>query len=471
VLLEVAYFNRANIRTSSRTLGLTTEASYRFERGVDIENLHAASNRAADLIQDIAGGQLGEFIDLYPTKRELNRIESPDISAAVSRLTGLGVAESECIRILGLLGISSEETGVFTSPSWRHDIAIEEDLVEEIARHTGYENIADELPPAYGAGEYQASEARVKHLRQTLVDLGFDEAISYSFIDTKFDDTYELIPGVVNENADDTFVTLRDSVIEGAVRMRPTLLPGLLDSVRLNLNHQRRDLKLFELGKVFAATHGETGLPNEQESFALVITGGEVLEDRAMPLRDVDFYDAKGSVEAALRAAGLKRIEFVQADIKHLRKGQAASVWVNGRAIGNVGRLSDDIAAGHKFRQPVYVAEINLQMVLGVQVEPVVYRPLPKYPGIVRDVSLIGKRDVTFESIRTTVFDQNVKLCRNVMFVDVYEGKGMAQGERSITIRLEYRSEERTLIEDEVEVLHRQVLSNIEQKLGLGIRS
>ena len=470
VLLEVAYFKRENIRASSRTLGLTTEASYRFERGVDIEYLHAASDRAAASTQDIAGGQPGEFIDLYPTKRELNRIDSPDISEAVSRLTGLDVADSECIRILGLLGISSEKTGVFTSPSWRHDISIEEDLVEEIARHSGYENIADELPPAYGAGEYQASEARVKHLRQTLVDQGFDEAISYSFIDTKFDDTYELIPGVVDENAADKFVTLRDSVIEGAVRMRPTLLQGLLDSVRLNFNHQRRDLKLFELGKVFAATHRESGLPNEQESFALVITGGEVLEDRAMPVREVDFYDAKGAVEAALQAAGLRRTEFVQADIKHLRKGQAASVLVGGKAIGHAGRLSDDIAAGYKFRQPVYVAEINLQVVLGVQVEAVAYRPLPKYPGIVRDVSLIGKRDVTFESIRTTVFEQNVELCRNVMFVDVYEGKGMAQGERSITIRLEYRSEERTLVEDEVEVLHRQVLSNIEEKLGLGIR-
>ncbi len=471
VLLEVAYFTRENIRTSSRTLGLTTEASYRFERGVDVENLHAASNRAADLIQDLAGGQLGDFIDLYPTKRELNRVESPDISAAVSRLTGLGVTESECIRILELLGISSGERGVFTSPSWRHDISIEEDLVEEIARHTGYENIANELPPAYDAGEYQASETREKHLRQTLVNMGFHEAISYSFIDTKSDDTYEPIPGVVDDNADDKFVTLRDSVIEGAVRMRPTLLQGLLDSVRLNFNHQCRDLKLFELGKVFAATHGENGLPNEQESFALVITGGEVLEDRAMPLRELDFYDAKGAVEAALGAAGLKRTEFVQANIKHLRKGQAASVLVNGRAIGNVGRLSDDIAAGHKFRQPVYVAEINLQMVLGVQVEPVAYRPLPKYPGIVRDVSLIGKRDVTFESIRATVLEQNVKLCRNVMFVDVYEGKGMAEDERSITIRLEYRSEERTLVEDEVEVLHRQVVSNIEQKLGLRVRS
>ena len=236
VLLEVAYFRRESIRHTSRALSLPTEASYRFERGVDIENLKTASDRAAGMIEEFAGGDLGEFIDVYPTKHKRNQIESRDISEAVMRLTGLDVPESDCIRILSALAIAADDGSprVFTSPSWRHDIAIEEDLVEEVARHVGYENIADELPPAYGAGEYQVSEVRKKLLRQTLVDMGFDEAISYSFIDTKFDHQYELIPGIADANPDDKFVTLQDSVIEGAVRMRPTLLPGLLDSVRLN---------------------------------------------------------------------------------------------------------------------------------------------------------------------------------------------------------------------------------------------
>ena len=241
VLLEVACFKRENIRATSRTLNLATEASYRFERGVDIENLIRASNRATELICELAGGEAGEFVDVYPTRFTPNQIESLDISAAVKRLTGLDVETVECVRILNALGIASNGgTQTFTAPSWRHDIGIEEDLVDEVARHVGYENIASELPPAYGAGEYQKNEVREKLLRQTLVDIGFDEAITYSFIDTKFDGVFETVPGLIDENTSEQYITLQDSVIEGAVRMRPSILPGLLDAIRLNLNHQRR---------------------------------------------------------------------------------------------------------------------------------------------------------------------------------------------------------------------------------------
>src|SRR5687768_9069291 len=182
VLLEVAYFKRESIRQTSRKLNLATEASYRFERGVDIENLINASNRAAELICDLAGGELGEIVDVYPTKFTANEVASADLPHAVKRLTGLHADISLCRRILNGLGIASraDDPNTFVSPSWRHDVYIEEDLVEEVVRHLGYENIAEEIPPAFGAGEYQAAEARKKLLRQSLVDLGFNEAVTYS---------------------------------------------------------------------------------------------------------------------------------------------------------------------------------------------------------------------------------------------------------------------------------------------------
>ena len=475
VLLEVAYFKRSNIRTTSRKLGLTTEASYRFERGVDIENLVRASNRATGLICELAGGVAGEFVDVYPTKFVANVIKSVDISVAVKRLTGLTVETAECVRILHALGIVLKDTyeisnlksHIFVSPSWRHDIAIEEDLVEEVARHAGYENIAVELPPAYGAGEYQATEVREKLLRQTLVDVGFNEAISYSFIDTKFDGVFATVPGLVDEKIDEQYITLQDSVIEGAVRMRSSILPGLLDAVRLNLNHQRRDLKLFELGKVFAAKSGEDYVPNERELLSLAITGGEIQQDRAMPVRDFDFYDAKGAVEAALDTVGINTVQFAATDVKHLRKGQSAAISLGGVAVGYLGRLSDEIAGNYKFKQAVYVAEIDLQAVLEVPVSPIAYKPLAKYPGITRDISLVVKRDVTFAEVRKAVTDQHFDLCRNVGFVDIYEGKGLADDERSVTIRLEYRSDERTLVDDEVEAMHKQIVGQVKQKLNV----
>jgi phenylalanyl-tRNA synthetase beta chain len=468
VLLEVAYFKRENIRATSRKLRLSTEASYRFERGVDIDNLIRASNRATELICELAGGTAGDLIDVYPTQTAANRVESNDIAAAVKHLTGLDLSTEECNRILENLGIArADESAIYTAPSWRHDIHIEEDLVEEVARHTGYENIGTELPPAFGAGEYQPGEEREKSLRQKLVDIGFNEALSYSFIDTRFDKLFEPVPGLVDDNAAEKLVTLQDSVIEGALLMRPSALPGLLDAIRLNFNHKRRDLRIFEMGKVFAGGSGEDGLPSERKVIAMVLTGSELSGKRALAVRELDFYDATGAVEAALEAAGVADIEIIAADIRHLRTGQAAIVIVNGIPVGTVGRLSDNIVTSHRFKQPVYVAEIDLEAVLEVAPEQVVFQPLARYPGIERDVSFVVPRDVTFAQIRAAAAAHQFELCRNIEFVDIYEGKGLAENERSITIRLEYRSDERTLVEDEVEAVHARILNHIDEQLRI----
>lgn len=478
VLLEVAYFDRANIRATSRKLNLATEAGYRFERGVDIEQLIGASARATELICELAGGKAVDLVDVYPTAFATNTIESADISAAVKRLTGLDVETSECESILGALGIlrsdhsaiPNPKSPIYIAPTWRHDLAIGEDLVEEVARHVGYENIAEELPPAFGAGEYQPAELREKRLRETLADLGFDEAISYSFIDAAHDDAFEFVPGLIDDTVKDQFVTLRDSVIEGAVRMRPSILPGLLDAVRVNFNHQRRDVKLFEVGKVFAADASESGLPNEQEFLSVAVTGGNVLQNKKLATGELDFYDAKGAIEAALNAAGVANVEFAAMDVKHLRQGQSALIRVDGEAVGFVGRLSDELAGRYKFKQPVFVGELNLQVSLSAPQLQAAYMPLSKYPSISRDVTFTAKRDVTYASIRSIVTAQNYELCRSVDFVDVYEGKGLAADERAITIRLEYRSDERTLIEDEVEALHQQIVGKIQENLPVSLR-
>lgn len=467
VLLEVAYFRRDSIRQTSRRLKLSTEASHRFERGVDIENLIRASNRATKLICELAGGTAGEFVDVYPTNAVPKTIESKDIAVAVTRLTGLNVTLEDITDILSKLGINSKpgtrNSKLFTAPTWRHDLNIEEDLVEEIARIVGYENIGEELPPAFGAGEFQPNEMRKFHLRQTLAGAGFDEALSYSFIDSKYDDAVAVIPGFADESLEEKFVTLQDSIIEGAVRMRPTLVPGLLEAVRTNFNFQNRNLRLFEIGKCFAAD-GERGLPRERELLALVMTGGETFEHRAMTGREYDFFDAKGALELALGAAHAPALSFRAADIRHLRKGQSAEILLGEHVVGMIGRISDDLAQGFKFRQPVFMAEVDLQTVLAEPEPTILYRPLPVYPAIERDVSLLVKRTVNFESVRDCVANGGFELVRNVEFVDIFEGKGVADDERSLTIRLVYRSDERTLVESEVESVHAAVLQQLGEK-------
>ncbi len=470
VLLEVAYFERENIRQTSRKLKLSTEASHHFERGTDIENLIRASNRATDLICELAGGTADELVDVYPTKFSPKPIESNDLPSALKRLTGLEVETAEIARILAALGIERESENQYLSPSWRHDLTIEADLVEEVARIVGYENIAEELPPAFGAGEYQSSEPRKKALRNALANLGYNEAISYSFIAASNDEKFDLVPNLAEENLDEKFVTLQDSIIEAATRMRPSLLSGLLDAVRTNFNFQKRDLKLYEIGKVFSASGTETALPNERELFALVLTGSELLENKAMPVREFDFYDAKGALETAISRLNLPALDFKPNEFKHLRNGQAAEVTLNGTAVGAIGRLNDEIAAAYKFRQPVFVAEVDLQTLLEAAEQKIIYRPLPIYPGSVRDISLLVKRDIGFADIKRAITEQNFDLCRRVEFVDVYEGKGVSDDARSITIRLEFRSDERTLLDEEVETINRQILNVLESKTGAKLR-
>jgi phenylalanyl-tRNA synthetase beta chain len=251
------------------------------------------------------------------------------------------------------------------------------------------------------------------------------------------------------------------------VRMRPTLLPGLLDSVRFNLNHQRRDLKLFEIGKVFAARTGENALPIEREMFGLVMTGGETLQKYLDPVRALDFFDTKGATEAALDAVGFSAVEFRAVDVKHLRPGQSAGIYIDGGLVGYLGRLSEAISAGYKFRAAVYVAEVDLDAVLTRNIIGVYYRPLPKYPSVIRDISFLVGRDTTFDDIRAAVIDQGFEICRNIGFVDLFEGEAVAQGKRSLTVRLEYRSDERTLIEDEVTDVHGKILETLSNTLGI----
>ena len=186
-----------------------------------------------------------------------------------------------------------------------------------------------------------------------------------------------------------------------------------------------------------------------------------------MTVRELDFYDAKGAVEAALDAAGHGNAVFAAADVKHLRPGQSASISVNGKAVGSLGRLNEEIAADYKFKQPVYVAEIDLQGVLSQTPEPVLYRPLPRYPAVVRDISLLVKREMSFAAIKEAIGKQGFELLRSVKYVDVYEGKGLADDERSLTIRLEYRSDERTLMDEDVDAVHSKILESLESGLGI----
>jgi phenylalanyl-tRNA synthetase beta chain len=477
VLIESAYFAPASVRRTARLLGLSTEASYRFERGTDYDGVLRAQERCIRLICEIAGGTATEdLIDVYPQKFE--RRSASLRPSRVAALTGLQVEPEEMSRILSALGLEREESAAgddgamrFLVPTWRGDISIEEDLVEEVARHAGYEKIATEIPPASSAGEYQPSEGRRRGLRQSLVASGYSEAVNFSFIEASADERFELLTTLPpHSNDGERFITLTNPIIEGATRMRPTLLPGLLGAVRSNFNHGTRDVRLFETGRVFVSAEGRGELPIERESFALVATGGEVLEGRAGVVRELDFYDLKGALESAVEAMKIGPLKFEAGRARHLRDGQSARVLLDGRAIGTLGRLDEALSGEYKFRQPVYVAELDFSALLDAPERAVLYKPLARYPSIVRDVSLLVAREVTLANLLGALEAEAVEYCRDARLVDVYEGEGVPEGQRSVTLRLEYRADERTLRDEEVDELHGRLVAALGERYGAKLR-
>jgi phenylalanyl-tRNA synthetase beta chain len=476
VLIESAYFNPDSVRQTARALGMDTEASRRFERGADFGGVIRAQERCVELICELAGGVATEnTIDVVRETPQERRIVFH--FARVEALTSLRVAESEMLRILRGLGfVSAPETGAgdaegamtFIVPTWRIDVEREEDLVEEVARHTGYDRIGSELPPARSAGEYQPNELKRRALRRSFAAGGYDEAINFSFIDTATGDEIEPVPNLVNQETAERFIALRNPIVENAVRMRPSLIPGLLNSLRHNFNHGEKDVKLFEIGRVFASQRaGE--LPNELEALAFVASGGAQEANRAQASRDIDFGDAKGALEAAVDSMRLGSLEFESGQVKHLRTGQSAAIKLNGAVIGSLGRLSEAIAVAYKFRQAVYVGELDLTALLASEERAVVYRSLARYPAVSRDVTFLVNRDVTFAALIQTAMADRVSECRNVQLVGVYEGSNIPEDKRSITLRFEYRSDERTLRDDEVEERHRSIVASLAQSFNAGL--
>lgn len=476
VLIESAYFNPASVRRTAQKLGLHTEASHRFERGCDPEGVLAAQERCVSLICEIAGGTATESaLDVYPAPQPARQVSFR--SGRVPALTGVLVEPAEINRILAALGFTELESGtssqVFQVPSWRIDVEREEDLVEEVARHTGYHKIETALPAASSAGEYFPGEIRKRAVRRILAANGFDEAISFSFIDTLHDDQFELIPSLSAENGSPGaagFVTLSNPIIEDWTRMRPTLLPGLLSAVRHNLNHGMRDICLFEIGRVFVANKINGEMPQEREALALVATGGK-LQAGAAESSPLGFFDMKGALEAAIDVMNVPWLEFKSEVVRHLRRGQAASLKLrDGSTIGTVGTLTDEIAASYKFRQNVFVAELDLSSLLDLADQPVFYSPLPRFPSVVRDVSLLLERKVTVADLLQAVSDEKVADCRAAELVGVFEGEGIPAGKRSVTLRMEYRAADRTLRDAEVDEMHWQIVKALEKNFGADVR-
>lgn len=470
VLLEAAYFTPAQVRATSKALGLATEASYRFERGTDPEIVPVASARAATLIVEIAGGQVSDvLVDVYPNKRERPAIRFR--RARYELMTGLKLALSDAERILRALGMTvtadvERDELQAVAPSWRIDVALEEDLIEEVARIAGYDKLQTSLPGSAGAGAYLPGEQGRRAARQTLTALGYNEAVSFSFVNVTAD-------ALLSDAPDDARLLLRNPIDETQSHMRTTLLGGLLKALEHNFNYGMRNVRLFELGKCFLANSDENseGRPHEIERLALVATGARNERDWQTANARLDFYDIKGALELLAENLGLGAFELAPLTTSaHLHPGRAALISRGGQPVGQVGQLHPRVAAQYKFKQPVFLAELDFSVLLAADQVDVRYQPLPKYPTVVRDIALLIDTSVGFAALEAAIYQLQLPELISVRLFDLYAGKELPAGKHSLALSLRYRAADRTLTDEEVNAAHERVVQTLTQEFAAEIR-
>jgi phenylalanyl-tRNA synthetase beta chain len=447
IVLESAFFLPRSVRATSKKLGLKTEASARFERGADVNAAVKGIERAIALLEEIGAGQRrGGVIDEYPEPAPPRTIELRH--QRVARLLGLDIAEADIERILKGLGFQLRRTSGswdVTVPTFRVDVLREVDLIEEVGRHYGYDRLPSTFPSLTSPappGDPRIERDRL--VRRVLLAAGCSEALTFSFIDET----------LASHFADQTAIVPIGNPLSAQFSvLRPSLVPGLLTSVAHNRHRERADVRLFELG----ATMTRDG---ETRHVAIAMTG-QAGGHWSGGSRPIDFFDVKGSVDAIAEALETE-VTFAATSLpSFLVRGRAATVSVNGRAIGAVGMLSQAVveAAGLSSNDSVYVAEIDLDTLAGTRsTAPLTVTPLPRYPSIARDISIVVDDILPAATVRGTIRSVAPDALVSIREFDRYQGKGVPDGRVSLSLRLTFRSVERTLTDAEVEEAMKQIL-------------
>lgn len=486
ILIEAAWFDPASVRRSSRRHGLHTDASHRFERGADIAATAAACARVAQLILESGGGWLeGTQIDTVA-----RQLEPPAITlhrGEVQRILGQDISEQEIERLLRRLGFGvtpglsariaiptpanppasggthaavAEEVAQFTVqvPSWRLDVEREIDLIEEIARLHGYDNFPNTLPAFSGAVIELPQAAKDAKVRSTLLALGYNEAVSLSFISHEDAKRFSTAQPV----------EIANPLSEEASAMRTSMVPGMLNMLAWNLNRGSNDVRLFETGNVFELNGVRA---DERRMACLGATGNAIVPTALEPRgRQYSFFDLKGDIETLLGAFACKSLYFDAQSADYYHPGRSARAVMDGTTVARFGQLHPDIAAARKLRQEVFVAEILLDRLYQRSLRRPAYQPLPRYPAVERDFSFIFDDVVTWERIRAAAGALQIPELRTFVPAEIFRGGSIPSGKYSLLCRARFQSDERTLREDEIAHWSAQVILAL-QSLGGTLRA
>ena len=461
IFIECAYFNPLSIIGTARSFGIQTDASTRYERGVDYALQERAMERVTRLLLDIVGGSPGPVTNACEETWMPKSQNVELLFATMDRLVGESIERETVTKVFDKLGLQPTQTDdrwITKVPSHRFDIQIKEDLVEELVRVYGYNRVQSRVPIQTLSVQDELAEKRTLYdVKHQLAQLGYFEAITYSFIAPEHDEMFL---------ADIPSLSLENPISEDRARMRKSLIPGLLDTVRYNVDRNQDAIRVFECGMCFRQVGNEL----QQDTYlAAVLTGVPEPENWAQTHSDLDFFDLKGDVETLCERLGMV-VEFTQPLQRptYLHPGQTASLAIDGSEIGHLGKLHPAIATKFDINQPVFVFELQADSLLRrTQKTLDVVSP---FPSMRRDFALLLDNDVPAVKVEQIARNELGEILEELLFFDVYRGEGIGEGKKSLAIGLTLRHPAKTLEEQTVNSLLSDLIAKFNEQLGAELR-
>jgi phenylalanyl-tRNA synthetase beta chain len=471
VLIESAYFTPLSISRTSQALNLKTEASLRFEKGIDINGVLPSLDRAAQLMAGLGGGTVAKgFIDAYPARLAPAKPVRLSVKKA-NMVSGLSLSKIEIESVLNRLRITTDtkdaDTIQATPPSYRYDINEPIDLIEEIARITGYDHIPVTYPKARLSGNPENRNQKLAgHIRDFMISRGFFEAINYSFC------APEQIAGMgfASDDIRSTPVAILNPLAASQSIMRTTLVPSLLQNVQENINNKASLIKLFELSSIFLP-QADALQPQEPRRLAGIIAGLQQGEGWNLQKSQVDFFDIKAAVEGLLELLHIREATFTAGGREpYLHPNKSLSITAGEQYIGSLGEVHPDTLEKFDVKMPAYVFELDAGLLAGLWSDAVRYAPFSRQPAIMRDLALIAAETMPAAKILDAIAGFGNKLITDIVIFDSFRGGSIPPGKKSLAFRLKFQSNERTLTDIEVNKIHDRLVAHLARETGAELR-
>ncbi|HDF6188904.1 TPA: phenylalanine--tRNA ligase subunit beta [Staphylococcus aureus] len=450
IVIEGAIFGPVSIRHTSRRLNLRSESSSRFEKGIATEFVDEAVDRACYLLQTYANGKV---LKDRVSSGELGAFITPiDITAdKINRTIGFDLSQNDIVTIINQLGFDTEiNDDVITVlvPSRRKDITIKEDLIEEVARIYGYDDIPSTLPvfDKVTSGQLTDRQYKTRMVKEVLEGAGLDQAITYSLVSKEDATAFSMQQRQT--------IDLLMPMSEAHASLRQSLLPHLIEAASYNVARKNKDVKLFEIGNVFFA-NGEGELPDQVEYLSGILTGDYVVNQWQGKKETVDFYLAKGVVDRVSEKLNLE-FSYRRADIDGLHPGRTAEILLENKVVGFIGELHPTLAADNDLKR-TYVFELNFDALMAVSVGYINYHPIPRFPGMSRDIALEVDQNIPAADLLSTIHAHGGNILKDTLVFDVYQGEHLEKGKKSIAIRLNYLDTEETLTDERVSKVQAEI--------------